>query len=61
MDLARDELLIFDDMLKSEEVPTRLDLYPGLPHCFFYSFKELPQSKQWEKDTMDGFAWLLGS
>ena len=61
MDLARDELLIFDDMLKSEGVTTRLDLYPGLPHCFFYSFKELPQSKQWEKDTMDGFAWLLGS
>ena len=59
MDAPRDEALIFNDMLKSEGVPTRLTLYPGLPHCFWGSFKELPQSKQWETDTMDGFAWLL--
>lgn len=61
MEPSRDETLIFDDMLKNEGVPTRLDLYVGLPHAFFYSFRDLPQTKDWEKDTMDGFAWLLDS
>jgi acetyl esterase/lipase len=59
IDTARDESLIFDDMLKSQGTPTRLDLYPGVPHFFFYTFKDLPQSKQWEEDTMAGFEWLL--
>lgn len=61
MDTARDEALLFDDMLKAEGTSTRLDLYPGLPHIFFHSFKDLPQSNQWEKDTENGFAWLLAS
>lgn len=59
MDTGRDELLIYDDMLKHEGVKTRLDLYPGLPHVFWGLYKELPQSKQWEEDTIKGFAWLL--
>ncbi len=61
IDTARDESLIFDDILKGEGILARLDLYPGLPHFFFYTFKDLPQSKQWETDTMKGFAWLLES
>ena len=61
MDAARDEMLIFDDMLKNEGVPTRLEFYAGLPHCFWYPFKELPQSEKWEEKTLDGFAWLLDS
>lgn len=58
-DPSRDESLIFDDMLKIEGVPTRLDLYAGVPHFFFYTYKDLPQSKGWGKDTLSGFAWLL--
>ena len=61
IDTGRDELLIYDDMLKNEGVQTRVDLYPGLPHCFWHPFKELPQSKKWEQDTLDGFGWLLQS
>ena len=59
MDPVRDELLIYDDMLKNEGVETRVDLYVGLPHTFWGPFKDLPQSKEWEQDTLDGFAWLL--
>ena len=59
MDTGRDELLIYDDMLKSEGIETILDLYVGLPHTFWSLWKDLSQSKQWEKDTLDGFAWLL--
>jgi acetyl esterase/lipase len=59
MDTGRDEALTFDDMLKEEGTPTRPDLYAGLPHIVFHSFKNLPQSKKWGTDTMDGFKWLL--
>ena len=59
MDTARDELLIYDDMLKSEGVETKVDVYVGLPHTFWSLRKELPQAQKWEEDTLEGFAWLL--
>ncbi|KAK4495897.1 hypothetical protein PRZ48_013165 [Zasmidium cellare] len=59
MDPPRDEALIFDDILKEAGTSTRLDLYAGLPHVFWHSFKELEQSKAWAQDTLDGFAWLM--
>jgi acetyl esterase/lipase len=59
-DTGRDELLIYDDMLKNEGVDRRLDIYPGLPHAFWHTFKKLPEAKKWEEDTMEGFRWLLG-
>lgn len=58
-DTGRDGLLIYDDMLKNEGVATRLDIYAGLPHVFWHSFKRLSQAKKWEQDTLDGFEWLL--
>ena len=27
--------------------------------AFWYPYKQLPQTKQWEHDTLEGFAWLL--
>ena len=59
MDGVRDESLILDDMLKKEDVATRLDLYEGLPHTFWHQFKDLPQAKKWQKDTIEGLQWLL--
>ncbi|KAF7191596.1 AB hydrolase superfamily protein B1A11.02 [Pseudocercospora fuligena] len=59
MDGIRDESLVFDDMLKKQGVATRLDLYEGLPHTFWHQFKDLPQAKKWQKDTIEGFEWLL--
>ncbi|KAK5174756.1 uncharacterized protein LTR77_001839 [Saxophila tyrrhenica] len=58
-DTGRDELLVYNEMLKAEGIPTRLDVYPGLPHAFWHNFKQLPETKKWEQDTLDGFAWLL--
>lgn len=56
---ARDLALVLDDLLKDDEVPTRLDLYQGLPHCFWYPFKQHSRVAQWERDTIGGFKWLL--
>jgi acetyl esterase/lipase len=61
MEPSRDEVLIFDDMLKGEGIPTRLDMYPGLPHAFWLSYPSLAQAKQVQKDIMAGFAWLLAT
>ncbi|MBA7492092.1 hypothetical protein ES702_02641 [subsurface metagenome] len=61
MDTGRDELMIYLDMLKGEGVPTRLTLWPGLPHVFWHSYRDLPQSKGWLQCTLDGFEWLLKS
>lgn len=59
-DTGRDGLLIYDDMLRQEGIERRLDIYPGLPHAFWHTFKRLPEAKKWEEDTVDGFRWLLG-
>jgi acetyl esterase/lipase len=48
MDTGRDELLIYDDMLKGEGVETKVDLWPGLPHVFWGLFKQLPQAQRWK-------------
>lgn len=58
-DVSRDEGLILDDMLKNEGIETRVDLYKGLPHCFWIALPHIPEFKKWEKDTIDGFRWLL--
>ncbi|SMR48504.1 unnamed protein product [Zymoseptoria tritici ST99CH_3D1] len=58
-DPSRDENLIFGDMLTREGVERRLDLYAGVPHCFFLHLSHLPEYERWKKDTIDGFRWLL--
>ncbi|KXS99470.1 hypothetical protein AC578_3775 [Pseudocercospora eumusae] len=58
-DVSRDEGLILDDMLKKEGTETRLDLYRGLPHCFWIALPHVPEVKKWERDTTNGFGWLL--
>lgn len=58
-DVNRDEGLIFDDILKSQGGQSRVGLYVGLPHCFWLALTHLPEFKQWKKDTLDGFEWLL--
>lgn len=55
----RDECLIFNDILKNSGVDSRIDLYLGLPHCFWIVLRHLPEFERWQKDTLDGFQWLL--
>ncbi|KAF2171751.1 hypothetical protein M409DRAFT_63349 [Zasmidium cellare ATCC 36951] len=58
-DPGRDEVFIFEDILKGLGVETKTDLYLGLPHCFWIGLKSLPEGKRWERDTVDGIGWLL--
>lgn len=59
MDAARDDALIFDDMLRSQGTSALLHLYRGLPHFFYQTLPSIQQSKEWEKRTLQGFEWLL--
>ncbi|KAH7174300.1 Alpha/Beta hydrolase protein [Fusarium flagelliforme] len=47
MDILRDEDLIYEQVLREDnEIQTRLDIYPGMPHIFWGSFSHLAQGKK---------------
>ena len=58
-EFARDEALIYADVLKEEGSDVRVDVYKGLPHVFWVLFPQLEASKRWNTDTQEGFTWLL--
>ncbi|KAF4455422.1 hypothetical protein F53441_2211 [Fusarium austroafricanum] len=59
MDPVRDCSIILEQVYKDEGVPTKIDIYPGLPHAFWAIFPELEISKKRERDAADGLKWLL--
>lgn len=60
MDALRDEALIYEQVLREDnDVETKLDVYPGMPHIFWTSFPMLTQSKKAGDDLVAGILWLL--
>ncbi|KAH6951298.1 Alpha/Beta hydrolase protein [Fusarium avenaceum] len=61
LDSLRDEGLIYERVLREENgIPTRLDIYPGLPHHFWEFCPNLTQQIETRtKDTVKGILWLL--
>ncbi|KAK5695667.1 hypothetical protein LTR17_024490 [Elasticomyces elasticus] len=58
-DINRDEGILYNDLLAKAGVETRLDVYPGCPHCFWHLFPDVAQGKKWRAETQEGIAWLL--
>ncbi len=60
MDASRDDALIYESVLREESgVLTRIDLYRGLPHCWWAFYPAFESSKRRLKDTVQGVKWLL--
>ncbi|KAI9820096.1 MAG: hypothetical protein M1832_003803 [Thelocarpon impressellum] len=60
MDPLRDEALLYEKVLREEcAVPTRVDVYPGVPHGFWSAHPGLTATKKRFADAVDGARWLL--
>ncbi|KAK4500399.1 hypothetical protein PRZ48_008588 [Zasmidium cellare] len=59
LDPVRDEALIFERWIREAGKPTKLTVYPGLPHGFWSVFPKLESSKRFFDDAIEGARWLL--
>jgi acetyl esterase/lipase len=59
-DLQRDDSLIYERVLRLEcGIKTKVDMYAGLPHVFWYFWPGHSVCKRYYEDTVRGFGWLL--
>ncbi|KAF2809188.1 uncharacterized protein BDZ99DRAFT_571982 [Mytilinidion resinicola] len=59
-DPYRDDAVIYERVLREDyKIPTKVDMYKGLPHMFWAMIPGLKQSAQWKADRVDGMRWLL--
>ena len=60
LDMGRDDCLIYERVLREEcGIETRLDLYRGMPHCWWAMFPRLKMTERRTRETVEGIGWLL--
>ncbi|EME85087.1 uncharacterized protein MYCFIDRAFT_15804, partial [Pseudocercospora fijiensis CIRAD86] len=60
LDPLRDEAILYERVLREENgVKTKIDVYDGHGHMFWTNWPTLERSKEFVKDTLEGFKWLL--
>ncbi|KAF7341796.1 Esterase/lipase/thioesterase [Mycena sanguinolenta] len=59
LDPMRDEGLLYERLLREQGIPTRLDIYPGVPPGFHVTVPTMTAAKKWEADLRAGLKWIL--
>ena len=59
LDPWRDSGLVYSEELAKMGVDVRVEVYKGMPHCWWATFPELEMTERWVEDTLKGVAWLL--
>ncbi|KAH8703028.1 alpha/beta hydrolase fold-domain-containing protein [Talaromyces proteolyticus] len=59
-DILRDEALIYERELRLDnQIQTRVIVYPGMPHIFWYSYPTHSLSSKFAENCTEGLKWLL--
>ncbi|KXH57760.1 hypothetical protein CSAL01_05911 [Colletotrichum salicis] len=59
LDPVRDCTLVMEQVWKDAGIPTKLDVYPGLPHGFWALFPQADFSKKHREGQRAALEWLL--
>ncbi|KAM0463949.1 hypothetical protein ACHAO4_000674 [Trichoderma viride] len=59
LDAVRDCGLVMEQVFQDDGVPTKRDIYPGMPHAFWGMFPDLKITEKHTQDSEEGFKWLL--
>ena len=59
-DPFRDENLIYDTILREHGIPTKVDVFPGMPHGYWIFYPTYPGSNTARNLMLRGMGWLHG-
>ncbi|TKA31663.1 hypothetical protein B0A50_01741 [Salinomyces thailandicus] len=59
MDINRDDSFCYRHLLEENGIETKMDVYPGGPHSFWFMFSDTDLGHKWKKDTQRGLKWLF--
>lgn len=60
-DVLRDDSLVYERCLRLDnKIPTKVDVYTGMPHVWWYFYPNHTATARFHRDTVAGIGWLLG-